>query len=537
MKKKEQENPIIKAMLKGYGEKFPSLEEFFSLTTSPEDLRRLLSPIPELGRYLNHVEFLGAVTSDLAYAKLRFRVMIEYFICLCQTIGERSFENKEFLPRLTSEEIETLRAIEIGPNEVIQAQFIETFTGHDTAAAGDFLKLLIPKKIPRLANAIEGVHFAATSEDVIGNVTGLMANNLIYHHLLPKIIDFWIFTIDWSQKWQQDGKGSLILPAFTHKQSAEPTTQNKMISVPLYSTVTWIGMLIHPMIPKFQPFSGKMGGAVGNGTCHFAAFPEFDWETIFRDFVEGFGLHYDKMTDQCSPYVMEGFILHIIDDMLGKMVKFGEDFCDLVSCPGQLFVKLKKKGQKGSSIMPGKTNLWGIEGALVMLRKAQSAIRFFISELQNYPHQGNMTRSYLFRSLGGDLMPAFIAIDRITKELGACVPSERNIEECLKKYPGMCGSSLQTYLKAIGIKDDAYRLIQEISINEDGSYANAGEFKDRLQNVAKKLNLSSNIQERLIELTEFSVLVAPADRKAKLFIEETRKDLAEFKKMCAQVKI
>jgi len=77
--------------------------------------------------------------------------------------------------------------------DIVRAQLIEKFTGHDTAAAGDFIKLKIAREIPSLINSIEGVHFAATSEDVIGNVTGLMGNNLVYRHFYSCGIEFLAF--------------------------------------------------------------------------------------------------------------------------------------------------------------------------------------------------------------------------------------------------------------------------------------------------------------------------------------------------------
>ncbi len=163
--------------------------------------------------------------------------------------------------------------------------------------------------------------------------------------------------------------------------------------------------------------------------------------------------------------------------MLGQIIKFAQDICRLTSCLGQFFVKIKKEGEKGSSIMSVETNFWGIEGAITMLLGSAEQSEFFIAELPNYPLQDNMSRSYLFRKIGGYFMPFFIGIDRIMKEFGRCVPNYRNIDRYLAEYPGMCGNAIQTYLKAIRIEDDAYRLVQEISINPDGSYANAKEFK------------------------------------------------------------
>ncbi|GEM_PF-5463198 len=83
-----QENSIVEAMLRGYGKKFPSLETLFKQKATKEDIKKLLVPTLELSRYLKHVEFLWGVTSDMEYAKLRFRVMAKYFIALCDFVGK-----------------------------------------------------------------------------------------------------------------------------------------------------------------------------------------------------------------------------------------------------------------------------------------------------------------------------------------------------------------------------------------------------------------------------------------------------------------
>ena len=47
---------------------------------------------------------------------------------------------------------------------------------------------------------------------------------------------------------------------------------------------------------------GKCNGAVGNFNAHIVAYPEVDWPTVSRLFVEKLGLSYQTMTTQIEPH-------------------------------------------------------------------------------------------------------------------------------------------------------------------------------------------------------------------------------------------
>ena len=383
------------------------------------------------------------------------------------------------------------------------------------------------KRFGKLMEYLEAVHFACTSEDNIGNVFGLMLNELVLGHFMEALLNFCIEIIDYTIEHEKEG--ILVLPELTHLQSAEPNTSTKTTIVRLRSIKKMIVKMMNRE-GEFVPFSGKLGGAIGNLTCHFAAYPDIDWYEFGRKFVEeDLGLSYEEHTDQCPTYVVEAQHYSEICNILVEVTQFLENFCNWVSCPAQLFVKVKAKGGKGSSIMPGKSNLWAIEGAIIMLKKMINSLRFVSEELRRYPRSGNMARSFLMRDAGNDFMPAFVAFPRALKELKQCVPNKRKIKAFLAEYPGMAGSSLQTVLKRMRIKGDAYREIQGISINPDGSYANAEEFAAGLILVMEKLNLSEKQRVELKCLLEFTNLVKPSHEKASVDIRKLREEFESFK--------
>lgn len=520
------EKNIVDSMIKGYGGGFPPLEDLFATTLTAEEIQRLESPIPGLGRYKKNTNFLGDVTSLKAVGLKRFYVIKQYFFALCDLLADYTGKHRKIVGKLTAEDREIIEQIGIQPEEVKMAEIIESFTDHDTAGAIDYIKLRISYLLPHLEPYIEGIGFAKTSEDTMGNVFGLIANELVYGHFLTELLGLCDNFIAFIEKHEKSGV--LLLPAFTHQQTAQPTTSGIKITTRLKR----VSELIAEMRGQnncFKPFSGKMGGATGNLTDHFAAYPDIDWWKFAREFVEGLGLHYEEMTDQSVSYIAEAQLLRTINNILTQIIKLAEDFLRLARCPGQFFVKRHIKGRKGSSIMPGKTNLWAIEGAIRMLRKARNSIAFLADELQNFPDEGDMGRSFLFRDIGNDFMPIFIAFGRIKRELNNCVPNHKKIQACLNEYPGMVGSSLQTVLKREGVRGDAYRAIQAISINPDGSYANSGEFIARLQKTMIKLKLSDESKDELMKLTDFFHLVRPAAEKTAEIIKDLKKTFKNYR--------
>lgn len=525
--------PTVASLIEGYGPDFPSLETLFSLQPDEEKLLLLSEPTPALGRYIKNVAFLRDVTSQRAVGQLRFRVLIERLIALSEELDsyDGRHRTKKVVHSLTAEDKQTLRQLAYSPADVIRAEAIEQFTEHDTAAASDYLKLLIGTRLPHLEPMIEGVAFADTSEDTMSPVFGLIANTLVFGYFLPKLLDLMSLLLDYVDKLEEDGP--LVLPGLTHEQAAEPTTFGKQITTNLVAIDYHIGRMREG--DRFISFSGKLGGALGNMTTHLAAYPDIDWRTFARRYIEGLGLTYDEMTFQASTYALETSHFSSLANMMTHLIKLVDDFIKLASCPGQLFVKRKKLGTKGSSIMPNKSNLWGLEGALKMLHKARAALSELAQELPDYPHEGNMGRSFLMRDLGTVFMPAFIALSRIGGEMvgdmvhRGCVPNHVKIATFFQEYPGMAGSSIQTVLKREGIEGDAYRQIEEIAINRDGTYANAEQFAAGLERVMETNCLSDLVREELRRIVVPANNIGQADDLAKKWGQELRRRIGWYR--------
>lgn len=523
----------VAELVKGYGPDFPSLEDLFGLEPTEAQLLQLSEPTPALGRYIKDVAFLRDVTSQRALGQLRFRVLIERYIALSHELDRYGGKHrgKKVVHSLPSYEEKTLPKLARSPADIIRAEAIEKFTEHDTAAAGDYLKLLIGTRLPHLEPMIEGIGFADTSEDTMSPVFGLIANTVVFGYFVPKLIGLMSVLLDYVDNLEKDGP--LVLPGLIHKQGAEPTTFGKKITTNLWAIDYHLRRLRDNH--SFIPFGGKLGGALGNLTTHYAAYSDIDWRVFARRYIENLGLTYDEMTFQSSTYALEAGHFTTLAVMLSHLIKLVVDFIDLTSSLGQLFVKRKKPGTKGSSIMPTKSNLWSSEGALKMLRKARTALIELALELPDYAHEGDMGRSYLMRDLGTVFMPAFIALSRIGGEIvgdmvhGGCAPNPEAIAEFFHKNPGLAGSSIQTVLKREQIPGDAYRQIEAIAINSNGTYANAEQFGAGLEQIMEANNLDETVRQELRRFVQPANNIGKADTLAKEKAHELRQRFIIYK--------
>jgi len=526
----------VAELVKGYGPNFPPLETLLGMKPKEAELAALEAPTPELGRYFKNVHFLSNVTSQLVLDQVRFHVMKEYIIGLSDLLTKYDgiHRDRKVVHDLSPSDKRKIRKLALTPDASVQVALIEKFTEHDTAAAGDYLKLLTGTTHTHLEPMIEGFNFAETSEDNMGPTFGLIANKVVYGYFLPKVLDFMEDMLNYVSHWEKDVP--LVIPGFTHVQGAEPTTLGKKFTTNLKSIDYHIRRMMNTK-GKFRPFTGKLGGAIGNLTTHIAAYPDIDWGAFSEKFVTGLGLTYDDMTFQSVTYDLEAGHFTDLAHMMTHILKFTDDFVNLAACPGQFFVKKKTKGTKGSSLMPNKSNAWGQEGAQEMLIKSRSDLFLYAERLPSFPHEGNMGRSYLLRALGEIFMPAFIALDRIKSEiLGRKYPEEFNgyvpnlskIAACFNEYPGMAASSIQTILKREGIPGDAYRVLEGISINSDSTYANQQQFSTGLERVMGELNLPDRVRIELRASCIPSNSIGAADRLAKKEKALLRNHIAEY---------
>lgn len=529
--------PSVDELVKGFGGKLQPLEELLKMRPSEADRLILMTPIPGLGRYLKAVKFLQEITSGKSVGLKSFLVIKKYFLDLADAMlaYNGKYKDKKIIGPITKEDKEIIMNLIANTiNDVFRAEQLEKVSEHDTGARVNWVKILIGKKLKHLEPYIEGVHFANTSEDVMSIVFGLILNELVYHHFMPTLFDFCELVMNYAEPYEIDGV-SLAIPGFTHKKAAEVTTLAKKNMNRISAIDYHISKMIGPRW-KFEAFSGKLNGSSGNWTAHYAAYPDFDWMNFSREFVEGFDLTYQEMTDQCVSYAVEAHLFSVMANILTQILKMAEDFHDFTSSLADFFVKKPKEGIIGSTAMPHKTgNPWNTEGALKMLPRSIELLHFYSKELQLYKHEGDMGRSSMMRNIGDVFMDVFIAINRFSTDLTNFLPAPAKIAGFIDCHPSMVVSSIyQTILKREGIEGDAYRIIQNLA-HEHG--ADTFAYLGALELTLRKLNLSEELRQEMLSYLEPKNATGKAAYLAKKSARRLRASIKKYREMAQAIKV
>jgi len=531
----------ISAMFDGLGLNPQDIIGLAEQEVSPVAIHQALSPFPIAGRYGRYIPFMQEHTSLMAWSKYRIFVIVEQFIALADTMAGHSGELKNpkiILFSLTQETKEALRAIaeNLTFQQIAQIKFIESKSDHDLAAITDWLKFEIDR-LGILASVatdsssgkyLDAFHLGRTSEDVNSPVFALVNRDIFFMHLLPTIIALQEAIIQFACE------NDKVAPGLTHGQPAEPTTTSKQFM----NTVAAIDQVL---LEVFLPYNavGKRGtisfpvktfGAVGNHSDLGAVYPEIDWILNDKRFVAalGPGLHLDTMVMQASMFGGYKIIYDAICTIARHILKFANDFWGHVSL--QWFKKMAKLGIKGSSVMPNKYNPWRIEGAVAILEKAIVQLEYTSKALMDYRYEGDMRRSILMRDIGDDFAKFFIAFGRIKEELRLYTVHAERIDESLQENPGIAGGAAQTVLKCADVPGDAYRHIQNMMINSDGSYVSGDEFAE---NVSQAMTdggaIPSAIGEEILRLANSKNNIGYADRLAREAMHQTQQTISMLK--------
>ena len=99
----------------------------------------------------------------------------------------------------------------------------------------------------------------------------------------------------------------------------------------------------------------KFNGATGNYSAILTAFPQLDWQTLNKKFVEEYlGLTYNPLTTQIESHDYTCHILDGIRHFNNVLVDFDVDMWLYISM--EYFKQIPVKGEVGSSTMPHKVN-------------------------------------------------------------------------------------------------------------------------------------------------------------------------------------
>ena len=249
-----------------------------------------VSPVD--GRYGSKTVALRSIFSEFGLIRFRVEVEVRWLQQLSRLAGVPE------VPVFSAATNGFLDTIVTNFNEAdAQAvKDIERTTNHDVKAVEYFLKNKFAGNA-ELEAVLEFVHFACTSEDI---------NNLSHALMLREGRKVFLqdaeAIIDGIAKLARDYAEDSMLSR-THGQTASPTTVGKEMA----NVAARLRRQLKTV--KEVELLGKINGAVGNYNAHLSAYPDVDWQTNAKEFVESLGLSWNPYTTQIEPhdYIAELF--------------------------------------------------------------------------------------------------------------------------------------------------------------------------------------------------------------------------------------
>tara|TARA_B100000678_G_scaffold23708_3_gene18037 strand:- start:1600 stop:2973 length:1374 start_codon:yes stop_codon:yes gene_type:complete len=444
------------------------------------ELSALTAISPVDGRYQNKTDVLRPIFSE--YGLFRFRVLVEI----------------EWLKKLSKnpniKEIESFSANSISLLDNIKNNFsiddakqikkIEKITNHDMKAVEYFIREKIQSD-PKLKNVSQFIHFACTSEDINNLSYALMLKDVRENILLPKLQKLIIILQEMS-----DSYASIPMLSRTHGQIASPTTLGKEMAIYVYRALR--------QMKQFENIEllGKLNGAVGNFNAHFAAYPDINWMSLSKEFIEELGLTWNPYTTQIESHDYMAEYFHTLARTNTILIDLCRDLWGYISLG---YFNLKPiKGEVGSSTMPHKVNPIDFENAEGNFGIADSIFEHLAMKLPTSRWQRDLSDSTILRNAGVGIAHTIIAFDSTVAGLSKIDINKDVIHEDLKDSWEVLTEPIQTVMRRYNI-DNAYEKLKKLS---RGQKIN----KEILHNFIEQLDIPDDAKSRLKELNPSNYL-------------------------------
>ena len=410
--------------------------------------------------------------------KYRVRIEIEYFISLCELPLPQL---KSFNPSL----FEELRSIykHFSNEDAIEIKEIENKTNHDVKAVEYFIKKEFDKL--EIQNFKEFIHFGLTSQDINNTAIPLSIKNAIESIYIPNLEKIENQLISMANEYKD-----IPLLARTHGQPASPTRLGKEIEVFIKRLNTQKNMLTK------LPFGAKFSGATGNFNAHYVAYPEIDWKTFGKRFVENkLGLNYSFPTTQIEHYDSFAALCDNMKRINTIFIDLNRDIWQYISM--DYFKQKINLNEVGSSAMPHKVNPIDFENSEGNLGVANSIFEFFVRKLPISRLQRDLSDSTVLRNIGVPFGHTIIAFESILNGLSKLVVNTTKIEDDLNSNWAVVAEAIQTILRKEGYPNP-YEALKELT--RTNTIIN----RVAIQKFIETLDVKDEIKSKLKTITPFN---------------------------------
>nr|UOP05246.1 adenylosuccinate lyase [Conchiformibius kuhniae] len=215
-----------------------------------------------------------------------------------------------------------------------------------------------------------------------------------------------------------------------------------------------------------QEFLGKINGAVGNYNAHLCAYPDFDWETHCRDFVEqALGLTFNPYTIQIEPHDYMAELFQTLSRINTILIDFNRDVWGYISLG--YFKQKVKAGEVGSSTMPHKVNPIDFENSEGNLGVANALLGFLAEKLPVSRWQRDLTDSTVLRNMGVAAGYTLLGWTAHLRGLNKLEANPAALAADLDATWELLAEPIQTVMRRYGVPQ-AYEQLKALTRGKDG---------------------------------------------------------------------
>ena len=412
------------------------------------NINTLLALSPLDGRYHSKVTAYAEIFSEFGLIKRRVAVEVHWLKCLSEIT-----EIPE-VPSLSSDDTDYLLSIaeDFSLEDAQVIKQTELTTNHDVKAVEYFIKSKLQGR-PALAAISEFVHFACTSEDINNLAHALMLKDGLNEVLLPQMQQ--LIT---ALATLANDHADVSMLSRTHGQTASPTTLGKEFANVVMrlrrqvESITGVALL------------GKLNGAVGNYNAHVSAYPDVDWPTLSKRFVESLGVEWNPYTTQIEPHDYMAELFDAISRFNVIMIDLNRDIWAYIS--NAYFKQRTIAGEIGSSTMPHKVNPIDFENSEGNLGLANAILNHLSQKLPISRWQRDLTDSTVLRNMGVGFGYTSLALQSTSKGLSKLEVNYAVIAGDLASSWEVLAEPIQTVMRRYGI-EHPYEKLKELTRGKD----------------------------------------------------------------------
>jgi len=443
------------------------------------ELNELSAISPIDGRYRSKTSQLDTIFSEFGLIKYRTIIEVEWLKAMSQNADIVE------VPKFSESAVSHLNDLikDFSVENAQRVKEIEKTTNHDVKAVEYFLKEAVGSN-SELSAVSEFLHFACTSEDI---------NNLSHALMLQDgrsiLLGEMQGVINAILKIAKDNV-SVSMLSRTHGQTASPTTLGKEMA----NVVDRLRR--QKEIFERVDIRAKFNGAVGNFNAHFSAYPNLDWESFSKSFIESIGITYSPFTTQIEPhdYIAEYF--HAISRFNTILIDFSRDIWSYIS--NAYFKQKTVAGEVGSSTMPHKVNPIDFENAEGNLGLSIAIGSHLADKLPISRWQRDLSDSTVLRNLGLSCAYSLIAYSSLQRGINKLEVNNEKIRQDLDNAWEVLAEPIQTVMRRYSI-ENPYEKLKALTRGQEIN-------QQLIQEFVADLDIPTEAKEHLMQLTPSSYI-------------------------------